>query len=125
MPGKTDAECVRECMKHKGNWSYALLIGDKVYALAGDAKKVDSLAGQQVAVKGEVTADKIVARQLHLQSKFVLSHIAVVTRITARCEPMSENELWLDEIVFRSELVTPLLRALVLSGPAQRLFEAC
>jgi hypothetical protein len=64
MPGKTDADCVRECMKHKGNWSYALLVGDKVYSLTGDNKQFDSLAGQQVKVTGDVTGNKIAVQTI-------------------------------------------------------------
>ena len=64
MPGKTNAECVRECMKHKGNWSYGLLVGDKVYVLSGDNKQFDSLAGQQVKVTGDLTGDKIAVQSI-------------------------------------------------------------
>ena len=64
MPGKTTAECVRECMKHKGNWSYGLLVGDKVYVLSGDNKQFDSLAGQQVKVTGDLTSDKIAVQSI-------------------------------------------------------------
>ncbi|HVZ18130.1 MAG TPA: hypothetical protein VG897_13490 [Terriglobales bacterium] len=64
MPGKTDAECVRECMKHKGNWSYGLLVGDKVYSLVGDNEQFDSLAGQRVQVAGDVTGDKITVQTI-------------------------------------------------------------
>ncbi len=59
MPGKSDAECVRECMKSKGNWTYGLVVGDKVYSLAGDAKQFDALAGKRVSVTGEVTGTKL------------------------------------------------------------------
>ncbi len=63
-PGKTNAECVRECMKHKGNWSYGLVAGDKIYILVGDTKKFDSLAGQQVRVTGDVTGDRIAVQTI-------------------------------------------------------------
>ena len=59
IPGKSDADCVRECMKSKGSWTYGLLVGDKVYSLSGDSKKFDSLAGQKVKVTGEVSGAKI------------------------------------------------------------------
>jgi len=52
IPGKSAAECTRECVK--AGSSYALAIGDKVYTLKGDKTKVDSLAGQKVTVKGNI-----------------------------------------------------------------------
>ncbi|MGE5109217.1 MAG: hypothetical protein ACM3JB_00075 [Acidobacteriaceae bacterium] len=64
MAGKSAAECTRECMKHKGNWTYALVVGDKVYGLAGDTKKFDTLAGQQVKVTGEVNDNKIAVQTI-------------------------------------------------------------
>jgi hypothetical protein len=64
MPGKTNSECVRECMKHKGNWSYGLLVGDKVYSLTGDAKKFDGFAGKQVTVRGDITGNKIAVQTI-------------------------------------------------------------
>jgi hypothetical protein len=64
MPGKSDAECTRECMKAKGNWTYGLVVGDKVYSLAGDEKQFDVLAGQRVKVTGEVTGKKIAVQSI-------------------------------------------------------------
>lgn len=57
MPGKSDAECTRECIK--ANSSYALVVGDKVYKLVGDSKRFDSLAGSRVTVTGEVKGDTV------------------------------------------------------------------
>lgn len=64
MAGKGAAECTRECMKHKGDWTYALVVGDKVYSLAGDTKKFDTLAGQQVKVTGEVSGNKVAVQAI-------------------------------------------------------------
>ncbi len=64
IAGKSDAECTRECMKSKGDWTYGLVVGDKVYSLSGDANKFDALAGQQVQVTGEVTGDKIAVQTI-------------------------------------------------------------
>lgn len=64
MAGKSAVECTRECMKHKGDWTYALVVGDKVYSLAGDTKKFDTLAGQQVKVTGEVNDNKIAVQTI-------------------------------------------------------------
>jgi hypothetical protein len=57
MPGKPDSECVRACVK--AGSKYALLVGDKVYVLKGDAKQLDSLAGKRVKVAGEVSGTTI------------------------------------------------------------------
>lgn len=58
IQGKTDAECTRE-LKSKGDWRYGLIVGDKVYSLAGDAKQLDATAEQRVKVTGEVNGNKI------------------------------------------------------------------
>jgi hypothetical protein len=54
IPGKSDAECIRECLKAKGT-TYALVVGDKVYALAGENNQFNSVAGKRVKVTGELT----------------------------------------------------------------------
>src|SRR5512142_1127815 len=64
IAGKSEKECTRECMKSKGDWTYGLIVGDKVYSLSGDANKFDALAGQQVQVTGEVTGDKIAVQTI-------------------------------------------------------------
>ncbi len=53
MPGKPDSECVRACVK--AGSKYALLVGDKVYVLKGDAKQLDHFAGQKAKITGEVS----------------------------------------------------------------------
>ncbi len=64
VAGKSDAECTRECMKSKGDWTYGLIVGDKVYSLAGNSKQFDSLAGKHVTVTGELTGTNIAVRQI-------------------------------------------------------------
>lgn len=59
VPGKTDADCTRDCMKSKGEWTYGLVVGEKVYRLTGDAKQFDSLAGKRVAVTGDVSGNTL------------------------------------------------------------------
>lgn len=61
MPGKSDAECVRECVK--AGSSYVLVAGEKVYTLAGDKAQLASFAGQRVSVRGELAGS-----QLHVAS---------------------------------------------------------
>ncbi len=52
-----DVECTRECVK--GGAKYALVVGDKVYALSGHEADLDKLAGQKVTVNGDVKGDKV------------------------------------------------------------------
>lgn len=64
MPGKSDAECTRECMKSEGEWTYGLVVGDKVYSLAGDIKQFNSFAGKRVKVTGETSGDKFTVQSI-------------------------------------------------------------
>jgi len=64
IPGKSDAECIRECMKSKGDWTYGLIVGDKVYSLAGDTSQFDANAGKRVKVTGAVTGNKIAVKSI-------------------------------------------------------------
>ena len=64
IAGKTDAVCTRACMKSKGDWTYGLIVGDKIYGLSGDTKAFDVLAGQQVKVTGQVTGTKIAVQTI-------------------------------------------------------------
>jgi hypothetical protein len=47
---KNAAECTRECVKKGAR--YALVAGDNVYTLDGDADEVNRLSGQRVQVEG-------------------------------------------------------------------------
>jgi hypothetical protein len=58
-PGKSDADCTRECMKLKGDWTYGLVVEKSVYRLTGDNKQFATVAGQQVTVAGGVTGTTI------------------------------------------------------------------
>ncbi len=55
MPGKTNAECIRECVKSSSK--YALQVGDKAFPLSGDSKKVEPFAGKKVKVTGDMKGD--------------------------------------------------------------------
>ncbi len=55
--GKPDSECVRECVKAGAH--YALVVGDKVYVLKGDATKIDPFAAKKVKVTGDVSGTSI------------------------------------------------------------------
>jgi hypothetical protein len=57
MPGKTDAQCVQECIKSGS--SYALVVGDKVYTLAGKPQTVAPFAGKRVHIEGSLKDNTI------------------------------------------------------------------
>lgn len=63
-PSKSDADCTRECMKSKGDWTYGLVVGNKVYGLTGDNTQLATLAGQRVTVVGEVGGATINAKTI-------------------------------------------------------------
>ena len=50
MSGKTDAQCIQECVKSGS--SYALIVGDKVYTLVGKPQTIAPFAGKHVKVEG-------------------------------------------------------------------------
>jgi hypothetical protein len=52
MPGKTDAQCIQECIKSGS--SYALVVSDKVYTLAGKPQTIAPFAGKRVHVEGNI-----------------------------------------------------------------------
>jgi hypothetical protein len=64
IAGKTDADCTRECMKSKGNWTYGLAVGDQVYALSGDNQKFGNLAGKKVIVTGQQSGNTITVQSI-------------------------------------------------------------
>ena len=57
MPGKTDAECVQECIKSGS--SYALVVGDKVYTLAAKPITIAPYAGKRVHIEGSLKDNTI------------------------------------------------------------------
>ena len=62
MPGKSDAECIRECVKAGSKW--ALLSDGKVYILGGDTAKFNDLAGKRVTLSGEVSGSNVAVKQI-------------------------------------------------------------
>jgi hypothetical protein len=62
MKGKSAAECTRECVKADSD--YALVVGQKVYTLKGNASDLDKYAGERVTVKGTVNGDTITAQTI-------------------------------------------------------------
>lgn len=65
IAGKSDADCTRECMKSKGNWTYGLVVGGKVYALSGDTTRFASFAGKRVRVMGEQTGNSVAVQSIN------------------------------------------------------------
>jgi hypothetical protein len=62
MPGKSAADCTRECVK--GGSDYALVVAEKVYTLKGDKSELDKYAGEKVTVKGTVSGDTVTAQSV-------------------------------------------------------------
>ena len=67
MPGKPDSECIRACVK--AGSKYAVLVGDKVYVLNGDAKQIDPFAGKKVKVVGDVSGTTITLASITAAAK--------------------------------------------------------
>ena len=62
IPGKSDAECARACVKAGAKW--ALVSEGKVYLLQGDQAKFDELAGKRVRVTGDVNRTDVAVKQI-------------------------------------------------------------
>ena len=57
MPGKSDADCTRECVKEGSQY---ILVTDKAtYTLAGKPSQLEPFAGKHVKVQGELNKDTI------------------------------------------------------------------
>jgi hypothetical protein len=50
MPGKTDAQCVQECIKSGSH--YALVAGEKVFTLSVKPQTIAPFAGKHVHIEG-------------------------------------------------------------------------
>ena len=57
MPGKTDAQCVEECVK--AGASYVLVSGDKVYSLSAKKGLIAPFAGKKVQLQGDLQGASI------------------------------------------------------------------
>jgi hypothetical protein len=56
MPGKSAAECAKECAK---DGDYALVVGSKVYTLKGHKDELEKFAGENATVTGKVTGTTV------------------------------------------------------------------
>jgi len=63
MRGKPDAECIQECMK--AGSSYALVVGGKIYTLAGKPQAIAPFAGKQVKVEGSIKGNILTVTSIH------------------------------------------------------------
>jgi hypothetical protein len=52
MPGKANADCVRDCIKHGAK--YVVVSQGKVLELRGDQKNLAEFAGRKVTLTGEL-----------------------------------------------------------------------
>jgi hypothetical protein len=57
MPGKSDAECVKACVK--AGSAYVLVTDKKIYTLSGNADDLARFAGKHAKVQGDITQDTI------------------------------------------------------------------
>ena len=57
LPGKTDAQCIQECV-NSGS-SYALVVGAKVYAIAAKPQTIAPFAGKHVHIEGSLKDNAI------------------------------------------------------------------
>lgn len=62
MKNATAAQCTRECVKSGSD--YALVSGDKLYALKGDKTQFDKFAGSNVVIEGETTGTTITVKAI-------------------------------------------------------------
>ena len=63
LPGKTDAECIQECMT--GKVGYALLAGSNIYTLAGRPQTIAPFAGKHVHVEGTIKDKTLTVTSIH------------------------------------------------------------
>ena len=63
LPGKSDADCTKECLKAKGT-TYGLTSGEQVFTLAGDTKQIAEYAGKRVKVTGEVKGKTLTVQSI-------------------------------------------------------------
>ena len=63
MPGKSDSECIRECVKSGS--AYVLVVGNKSYTLKGKAAAIAPFAGKHVTIQGTVDNSTIAVEVIH------------------------------------------------------------
>lgn len=63
MPGKSDAECIRECVKSGS--AYVLVVGNKSDTLKGKAAAIAPFASKHATVQGSVGNSTIAVEAIH------------------------------------------------------------
>ena len=63
MQGVSPAKCIEECVK--AGAKYALVSGSKTYILVAKTETLQSYAGKQVKVVGELKGDTITVTSIH------------------------------------------------------------
>ena len=63
MPGKSDAQCVQECIK--AGSKYVLVVGSKVYTLDAKAQTLAPFAGKHVQVQAELKGSELSVQSIH------------------------------------------------------------
>jgi hypothetical protein len=63
MPGKTDADCIKACVKSGS--AYVLVTGNKVYSLSGKPAGLAQFAGRHVTVQGLLNQGTITVSAIH------------------------------------------------------------
>jgi hypothetical protein len=63
MPGKSDAECIAECVK--AGSAYVLVADNKVYTLTAKPGVLAAYAGKHVKVQGELKNNTITVAAIH------------------------------------------------------------
>lgn len=63
MPGKSDADCVRECVQ--AGAKYALVVGDRIYTLDANPATLSAFAGKKVQVSGELKGTTLSVVSIH------------------------------------------------------------
>jgi hypothetical protein len=59
MSGKSNADCVRDCIKHGAK--YVVVSEGKVYVIKASPDLLNPVAGKKVTIKGDVKGDTIIA----------------------------------------------------------------
>jgi hypothetical protein len=62
MPGHSDADCARACVKSGSK--YVLMVGNKMYVLKGDMKQIAQFAGERVSVSGDLANNAVSVRSI-------------------------------------------------------------
>jgi hypothetical protein len=63
MPGESDAECTKECVKDGS--THVLVVGDKSYSLKAEAETIAPFAGKHVQVQGDLQQNAISVTAIH------------------------------------------------------------